>query len=90
MVGAGWANSHPGCLNRPKKHHSHLLVGSFLAGKASWVQRVALWGEPKQAVAVSVIDGLECGMERSLYTSSVVQSRLSYLPYYDSRAIIWV
>ena len=36
MVGTGWANSHPGCMDRLRKHYSHLVGGSFLAGKAAW------------------------------------------------------
>ena len=36
MVGTGWANSWPGCMSRLRKHYSHLLGGSFLAGKAAW------------------------------------------------------
>ena len=34
MVGTRLANSHPGCMNRLRKCYSHLLGGSFLAGKA--------------------------------------------------------
>ena len=37
MVGTGWANSRPGCMNRLRKRYSHHLGGSFLAGKAAWV-----------------------------------------------------
>ena len=34
MVGTDWANSCPGCTNRPrKKHYSHLF---FPAGKVAW------------------------------------------------------
>ena len=36
MVGTGWANSCPGCMDRLRKRYSHLVGGSFLAGKASW------------------------------------------------------
>ena len=36
MVGTGWANSCPGGLDRFRKHYSHLVGGSFLAGKAAW------------------------------------------------------
>ena len=32
MVGTGWANSHPRCINRLRNPHSH----SFLAGKVVW------------------------------------------------------
>ena len=32
MVDAGWANSHPGCLNGLRKRYSHLTGGSFLEG----------------------------------------------------------
>ena len=35
MVGTGWANSRPGCIN---KHYFHLAGGSFLARKADWAQ----------------------------------------------------
>ena len=36
MVGTGWPNSRPGYMNRLRKRYSHLLGGSFLAGKAFW------------------------------------------------------
>ena len=36
MVGTGWANSCPGCMDRLKKRYCHLVGGSFLAGKAAW------------------------------------------------------
>ena len=36
MVGTGWANSYPGCMDRLRKHYSHLVGGSFLAGKVAW------------------------------------------------------
>ena len=35
MVGTGWANSRPGCMNTLRKCYSHLSGGSFLAEKAS-------------------------------------------------------
>ena len=34
MVGTGWANSCPACMDRLRKHYSHLVGGSFLAEKA--------------------------------------------------------
>ena len=34
MTGTRWANS--GHMNRLRKHYSHLLGDSLLAGKASW------------------------------------------------------
>ena len=37
MVGTGWTNSCFGCINRLRKHYSHLVEGTFLAGKAPWV-----------------------------------------------------
>ena len=37
VVGTGWTNSCSGCINRLRKHHSHHVEGSFLAGKAPWV-----------------------------------------------------
>ena len=36
MVGTRWANSCPGCMDRLRKRYSHLVGGSFLAGKAAW------------------------------------------------------
>ena len=30
MVGTGWANSHPGCMDRPRKYYPHLVGGSFV------------------------------------------------------------
>ena len=39
MVGTVWANSCPGCMDRRRKHYSHLVGGSFLAGKAAWALR---------------------------------------------------
>ena len=36
MVGTGQANFCPGCMNRLRKRYSHLVGGSFLAGKAAW------------------------------------------------------
>ena len=35
-VGSGWANSCLGCMDRLTKCCSHLVGGSFLAGKAAW------------------------------------------------------
>ena len=37
LVGTGWANSHPGCMNGVIKHYLHHVGGSFLAGKVAWV-----------------------------------------------------
>ena len=36
VVGTGWANSCPGCMDRLRKRYSHLVGGSFLAGKVAW------------------------------------------------------
>ena len=36
MVGTGWANSCPGCMDRLRKRYSHLVGSSFLAGKVAW------------------------------------------------------
>ena len=36
MVGTGWANSHPCCIDRLRKYYSYLVEGSFLARKAAW------------------------------------------------------
>ena len=35
MVGTGWANSCPGCMNKLRKRYCHFVGGSFLAGKAA-------------------------------------------------------
>ena len=39
MVGTGWANSCPGCMDRLRKRYSHLVGGPFLAGKVVWTLR---------------------------------------------------
>ena len=36
MAGTGWANPCPNCMDRLRKHYSHLAVGWFLARKAAW------------------------------------------------------
>ena len=36
MVGTGWANFYPDCMDRLRKRYSHLVGGSFLAGKVAW------------------------------------------------------
>ena len=36
MVSTRWANSRSSRINRLRKHYSHLLGGSLLAGKAAW------------------------------------------------------
>ena len=36
IVGTGWANSCPCCMDRLRKRYSHLVGGWFLAGKAAW------------------------------------------------------
>ena len=36
MVRTWWANSCPGCMDRLRKRYSHLVGGSFLAGKVAW------------------------------------------------------
>ena len=40
MVGTGWANSCPGCMDRLRKCYFPLVGGSFLAGKAACSERV--------------------------------------------------
>ena len=45
MVGTVWANSCPGCMDRLRKCYSHLVGGSFLAGKAAWALRGCLTTE---------------------------------------------
>ena len=36
MVGTGWANSCPGCMDRLRKCYCHLVGDLFPAGKAAW------------------------------------------------------
>ena len=36
MVGTRWATPRPDCIDRLRKHYSHLLEGWFLARKAVW------------------------------------------------------
>ena len=36
VVGTEWATSHPDCMERLRKHYSHLVEGWFLASKAAW------------------------------------------------------
>ena len=36
MVGTRWAIPHPDCMDRLRKHYSHLAEGWFLARKAAW------------------------------------------------------
>ena len=35
MVGTRWVTSHPDCMDRHRKHYSHLVEGWFLAKKAA-------------------------------------------------------
>ena len=36
MVGTEWATSCPDCMDKLRKHYSHLVEGWFLARKAVW------------------------------------------------------
>ena len=36
MVGTGWATSCPDCMDRLRKHYSHLVEGWLLTRKAAW------------------------------------------------------
>ena len=36
MVGTDWANSCPGCMNRHRKHYSH-LVGGVVSGREGFL-----------------------------------------------------
>ena len=36
VVETGGGNSHPGCMDRLRKHYSHLIGGSFEARKGAW------------------------------------------------------
>ena len=35
MVGTGWANSRPGCMDRLRKHYSHFVGVDFWQGRLS-------------------------------------------------------
>ena len=59
MFGTRWATSHPDCMNRLRKHYSHLVEGWFLARKAVWAlsgcmttDNVKITGDPLLATAV--------------------------------------
>ena len=36
MVGTVWVNSHPGCMDRLRKHYSH-TVGGFISGREGYL-----------------------------------------------------
>ena len=36
VVSTWWATPHPDCMDRLRKHYSHLAEGWFLARKAAW------------------------------------------------------
>ena len=36
IVGTKWATHHSDCMERVRKHYSHLVGGWFLARKAAW------------------------------------------------------
>ena len=36
MVGTRWATPHPDCMDRLRKHDTHLAEGWYLARKAAW------------------------------------------------------
>ena len=36
MVGTGWVTSRRDCMDRLRKHYSHLVGAWFLARKATW------------------------------------------------------
>ena len=36
MVGTRWVTSHRDCMDRLRKHYSHLVGAWFLARKAAW------------------------------------------------------
>ena len=43
MVSIEWGHSHPGYTNELKKHYSHLVGGSFLAGEAALVTQAKFY-----------------------------------------------
>ena len=57
MVRTRWANSHPGCMDRLRKCYSHLLGGSFLAGKAAYALSGCLTPPRVLTVACSLMSG---------------------------------
>ena len=57
MVGTEWVNSCPGCMNRHRKRYSHLLGGSFQAGKVAWALSGYLPTENADTIACSLLSG---------------------------------
>ena len=58
MVGTEWANSCPGWMDRLRKCYSHLVGGSFLAGKAAWALSRCLTTESADyCMLVNVMSG---------------------------------
>ena len=62
MVGTGRANSCPGCMDRLRKCYSHLVGGSFLAGKAAWALSGCMTTESAD-IACSLMSGCGQGLE---------------------------
>ena len=61
MVGTGWANSCPGCMDRLRKRYSHLVGSSFLAGKVAWTLSGCMTTE--RTIACSLMSGRGQGHE---------------------------
>ena len=77
MVGTGWANSRPSCMNRLIKRYSHLLG---LAGKASWAPGRCLPTEnPEYCMLVNEWARLRpraCLLSLKVHLGSVLESEL--------------
>ena len=54
VVGTGWANSCPGCMDGLRECYSHLVEDSFLVGKAAWALSTCLTTE---SAACSLMSG---------------------------------
>ena len=76
IVGTGWANSCPGCINKLRKHYSHLVGGAILARKAAWALSGCLPTENSLMIrGVVKVTSLLILPER-VHLSSVLESEL--------------
>ena len=57
IFGTGWANSRPGCMDRPRRRYSHLVWGLFLAGKDAWALSGCLTTARVLTIACSLMSG---------------------------------
>ena len=57
MVGTQWATPRPDCMDRLRKHYSHLAEGWLLARKAAW-SLAGVW----QPIALTITCSLRVGV----------------------------